>query len=655
MPRLITALRPGIFGSPVFYFFSGLLLLTTFLYWPALHGPFVFDDFAPTNLPALGDYSGVRNWATLKLYLAQAHAGPTGRPVAMLSFLLNANDWPAESFPFKLTNLLLHLVNGALLYLVLRQLLRLRENDRKAALIALVAAACWLIHPMFVSTVLYVVQRMAMLPVTFTLLGFLAYLHGRRLLPALRGYIWMTAGAGIATGLATLSKENGALLPLLLLITELIWCRPNTEIQPDRRWLALVLGLPAIAVIGRLLVLIPKAESAYSMRPFTLEERLLTEARIVCQYLWHIFFPRLHGSGLFHDSYTISQGLLSPLTTLTSVLAIAGLLISAGCLHRRFPLYALAVFFFFAGHLVESTVIPLELYYEHRNYLPALFLFLPAAAAMVNFCQLRRIYILLPVTLVALLSGITFQRIQTWKDEPTLLTTWAMENPASVRAQIYGALALQNQLRHGEAFALLLQGLKYNPHSFSLNLYALSYECVLHLDAHPRLAKIRVLLEKSEFDFHDNAMFSNALRNIHDGRCRTIPPTTIYPLLDQLENNRAFEKHPGSKRLVAHWRGEFLLADGKPEQALEEFLRSQKILPDLEAGMMQVSLLAGSKHYDKALNLLSMLEQLRQKGRGIKPGLNYAQEMERIRLLLLDDLTRAAGATTYQKQVAHTP
>ena len=271
MPRLIVPLRPGIIGSPVSYFLPTLLLLTAFLYWPALHGPFVFDDFAPTNLPALGDYSGVRDSSTLKLYLAQAHAGPTGRPIAMLSFLLNANDWPADPFSFKLTNLLLHLVNGALLSLVLQRLLRLREEERTATLIALVATTWWLIHPMFVSTVLYVVQRMAMLPVTFTLLGFLTYLHGRGLLPSLRGYIWMTAGAGIATGLATLSKENGALLPLLLLITELIWCRPNTESQPDRRWLALVLGLPAAAVVGYLLLRIPGAESAYAIRPFTLE------------------------------------------------------------------------------------------------------------------------------------------------------------------------------------------------------------------------------------------------------------------------------------------------------------------------------------------------------------------------------------------------
>ncbi len=639
MPQLIVPLRPGIFGSPVSYFLPTLLLLTAFLYWPALHGPFVFDDFAPTNLPALGDYSGIRNWATLKLYLAQAHAGPTGRPVAMLSFLLNANNWPAESFPFKLTNLLLHLVNGALLYAVLQQLLRLREESGKATIIALAAATWWLIHPMFVSTVLYVVQRMAMLPVTFALLGFLAYLHGRRLLPALRGYIWMTAGAGIATGLATLSKENGALLPLLLLITELIWCKPNTEIQPDRRWLALVLGLPVVAVISYLLRKVFSAAADYSIRPFTLEERLLTEARIVCEYLWRLFFPRLHGSGLFHDGYPISTGLLAPPTTLAALLVIAALLISGWLLRRRFPLYSLAVFFFFAAHLVESTVIRLELYYEHRNYLPALFLFLPAAAAMVKFCQVRQAYALLPLTLLALLTGITLQRTQTWKDEPTLLMTWAMENPSSVRAQIYGVLALQNQLRHQEAYALLLQGLKHHPKAFSLNLYAISYECVLYLDSRPRLATLQTLLAKSEFDFHDYAMFSNALRNIHDGRCQNIPPTTIYPLLDQLESNRAFEKHPGSKRLVAHWRGEFLLADGKPEQALEEFLRSQKILPDLEAGMMQVSLLASSKHYDKALNLLSMLEQLRQKGRGIEPGLDYEREMERVQALLLDDLS----------------
>ncbi len=616
------------------------ILTVGLFYSPGLSGPFVFDDFAPTNLPALGAYNGIHDWQTLRLYLAQAHAGPTGRPISMLSFLLNATNWPADPFPFKLTNLLLHLLNAVLLYGVLIRLLRFRYDPGPATWIALLTAAWWLIHPMWVSTVLYVVQRMAMLPVTFLLLAFLAYLHGRTALPSRTGYLWMSGAILIGTLLATLSKENGALLPLLLLITEVVWIQPHTKNRPDKRWLGIILGLPSLAITGYLLSKIPNAENAYAIRPFNLMERLLTESRILCEYLRHLFFPRLLGSGLFHDGYLVSKGLLNPPTTLLALLVISLLLGSAWWLRHRQPLYSLAVLFYFAGHLVESTVVPLELYYEHRNYLPALFLFLPAAAAIVWLQRSHRSFTLLPIGILSLLSFITFQRAQTWQTEYRLLTTWAVENPESVRAQIYGALAFQNQGQHSTAFRLLLQAAKYHPQSLSLQLYTFSYECTFGLDARPRLRRIQQILKSRPFDFHDYEMFANMMRNIHQRRCQNIPPHTVFRLLDQLEANPAFRRHPRAKRKTAHWRGEFLLAEGLAGQALQAFQQSQHYLPDLDAGMLQVAMLASTGHYNQALEHLNRLEQIHLQRKGIQSGMDYDSEMARIRKQLLKDLSQ---------------
>jgi hypothetical protein len=39
---------------------------------------------------------------------------------------------------------------------------------------------------------------------------------------------------------------------------------------------------------------------------------------------------------------------------------------------KRFPIVAFAVLWFLVGHSLESTVFPLEIIHEHRNYLPAL-------------------------------------------------------------------------------------------------------------------------------------------------------------------------------------------------------------------------------------------------------------------------------------------
>ncbi len=172
------------------------MCLVALAYLPGLKGEFLFDDFA--NLPMLGATGPVTHWDTFWRYITSGNADPTGRPMALLSFLLDARNWPAAPYPFKRTNLLLHLVNGILLYCLLARLGRAIAIDaiqrRRAEWAAALGASLWMAHPLLVSTTLYIVQREAMLPATFTLLGLLAWLHGRERwstvnpVPALHGY-----------------------------------------------------------------------------------------------------------------------------------------------------------------------------------------------------------------------------------------------------------------------------------------------------------------------------------------------------------------------------------------------------------------------------------------------------------------------------------
>src|SRR6185369_4769326 len=127
---------------------------------PGLRGGFLFDDFA--NLPALGAFGPIDNVATFLYYITSGSADPTGRPLALLSFLIDARNWPADPAPFKRTNLLLHLLNGALLgWLLLRLGKALALDATRATIAAVFGSALWLLHPLLVSTVLYIVQREA--------------------------------------------------------------------------------------------------------------------------------------------------------------------------------------------------------------------------------------------------------------------------------------------------------------------------------------------------------------------------------------------------------------------------------------------------------------------------------------------------------------
>jgi hypothetical protein len=319
-----------------------LLAATLAIYWPGLDGDFMFDDYP--NLAPLGHYGEITTLEDAGRFVGQGFAGPTGRPVALLSFLLDANHWPADPRPFKHTNLLIHLLNGTVLFAVILLLLRQsRENLPRQTLnwVALSATALWLLHPLHVSTTLYIVQRMTQLSTLFVLLGLLGYLMARPLISThpVRGHLLATASLAVFGLLALFSKENAILLPLLVLVMELTFLHDRPP-DTSRTWKVIVLGLPSLLVVGYLVRAGFRPE-AYLLRDFTLGERLLTEPRVLFSYLYQLFVPRMEGYGLFGDSFPVSRSLTEPWTTLP---ALAGLphQISILCrglalLHRRPP------------------------------------------------------------------------------------------------------------------------------------------------------------------------------------------------------------------------------------------------------------------------------------------------------------------------------
>src|SRR5450432_3510528 len=243
---------------PCWLLIAATIALTAWALWPGLHGGFVFDDAA--NLDPLSAYGPVDTLPALARYVTSGGADPTGRPIAMLSFLLDGRHSPTDPYPFKLTNLLLHLLNGMLLFIALAELGRasLLESQR-ACRTAVLAAGLWMLHPLFVSTTMYIVQREAMLPATFTFAALWAWLVLRRRLLAGhdRAVWWMAVAVLLGTALATLSKANGMLLPALLLVVECCLPKPPdaaTRLRKARNWL---LWIPTLLMFLAILASIP--------------------------------------------------------------------------------------------------------------------------------------------------------------------------------------------------------------------------------------------------------------------------------------------------------------------------------------------------------------------------------------------------------------
>ena len=112
-------------------------------------------------------------------------------------------------------------------------------------------------------------------------------------------------------------------------------------------------------------------------RDFSSYERFITQSRVLADYLKHWFVPELYTSGVFQDHFIKSTGIAAPLTTLLSAVAHVAVISIAVMKRRKWPLFALAALFFYVSHVLESSVLNLELYFEHRNYLAAAFLFVP--------------------------------------------------------------------------------------------------------------------------------------------------------------------------------------------------------------------------------------------------------------------------------------
>ncbi|MEW5735547.1 MAG: tetratricopeptide repeat protein [Thermodesulfobacteriota bacterium] len=359
------------------------------------------------------------------------------RPVAMASFLLNRLLLGGSPASFRMVNALLHGLCGALLFLFLRSLLRrrpLREGNGAAELAPFFAALLWLCHPLQTQAVSYVVQRMAVLSALFTIAGLLFWMRagsssGRS------GRVLNLTVTGICFLLALGSKETAVAFPFALLLTEAVF--PAREAgKPKRRLALLGLCLAALAfaalAYGKFDPLGTIAKS-YEGRDFTLAERLLTQPRVILNYLSLVVFPLPGRFTLVHDM-AVSRGLFSPWQTAPAILLCLALPAAAIALARRHPYFSFAVLWFFLWLFLESSFPGLEMVFDHRAYIPDMMLGLPVAFFLLLRMPGKKGVVAVLTLLCLVFSVTTLVRNRVWADGPGFWEHETRKNPASSRA-----------------------------------------------------------------------------------------------------------------------------------------------------------------------------------------------------------------------------
>ena len=578
------------------------LLLGWACYWPATGGDFQLDDRSN-----LGGLVYVDDAGSAWDFILSGTAGPSGRPLALATFAAQADRYADGASAFVAGNILIHLVNAVVLALCLYQVALLSTVDRhKAVVIAAIATSSWLLLPLLATASLLVVQRMATLSATFVLLGLAGYLLARRRIDAAprQALTGMTVSLLSGTVLATLTKESGLLLPVFVLVLELTILAPPATLAARqwRGWQVVFLFVPCVLLLGYLARYSVYPEGLIVREGYNGWERLLTQARLLWLYLFKTVLGLPAQLGIYQDVPAPSRSFFEPLTMLAS-LAWLVLVAFSIAWRRRFPLAALAVLWYLAGHLIESTVLPLELYFEHRNYLAiAGPLFALASAVALAGANLQKAAAGIAAIWLCANAFFLYTFASLWGEPSAASRYWAMQYPDSVRAVTNMAsyqLAEEGPLRTLQTLDRFV--IDHPQHAY-LRIQELNLLCQVAADQdHGQvIERLRNELPAAAFTLTAGTMLSELFSTITRSECASVDAATVKSLANQLRSNPVYARlgHYGQfhhKLLAAIERYQ-----GDYAATIDNLQRAMAYGRSSELNMMMVTALGGAGDFDAA-------------------------------------------------------
>ncbi|MEH6558983.1 MAG: hypothetical protein V7708_14385 [Oceanicoccus sp.] len=451
-------------GSP--YIVLGVILALVFsvstvflIYQPGLDGSFLLDDRHNIELNediqindlSLGSISAAWNGGK---------TGGLGRPISSLSFALTQFFMDGSAYSYKLTNVVLHVLNMLLVMGFVTSLLRfwrdtqqLVLSGRQIVVLAGIIGFLWALHPLQVSTVLYAVQRMTILSSLFTVAALWLYTIWRTQLHKEGILRWIAPFLiSILVALGVLSKENAILFFGFIGLLEFFSYKQLRLHSVDRLFSNAFWAISVVAVVFAIAYIHFFQNwyaGSYQARNFDLTDRLMTQSRVIFIYLQWILFPSIDQYGLFHDDIAISRGLLSPVTTIFSLFGLLGLTSIALALRRTLPWLGYGIGFYLVGHVLEGSIVPLELVFEHRNYLPSLGVLIILVITIFRFFQLVSASVSISAAIAIIVfiffASMTYLRSLEWSSYSGQLTAAVERHPNSARTHwAMGIWYLQN-------------------------------------------------------------------------------------------------------------------------------------------------------------------------------------------------------------------
>lgn len=552
-----------------------ILILTMLVYFPGLPGPLLLDDF-----PQLEGLiaQGANNPAVVFNNHIVSTSGPLGRPVAMATFIGNAITHGPDIWWWKYDNLMLHLISGLLVAWLTALLVDAlpKRDTANPWLIGVVVAGLWLLHPLQVSTVLYTVQRMTELSTLFVLAGLVCYVKGRLAQKdsMLRGWAIVGLGFVVFFPLAIFSKESALLFPVYCSVIELCVLQFRGSNSAARQ-VKIFHGALAAGYISAAIYVLANFSSvvleSYAVRDFSFLERILTQFRVIVIYLDQLLLPVQSKMGFFHDDIVVSTGLVSPITTLLSILLVVALAVSAFLLRHKSPLYTFGILLFFVSHTLESSIFALELMFEHRNYFGSLGILISVASLITLLLKKKEKALTLAVVVsLCGFSFLTWQRAQTWSSPAELYDFAYYAHPESPRlnltfSNVYASAGDFEQSRHflskvGSGLGPAVHNLFLNCRQFKTNSESDIAEVMQVRDGIVRA--------------HATSSAQTLVGEVISGRCQT-SSDSLLTLLDHLLASRA--RSAAETRSLLTTKAALLEATNNSDAAVEALLAAHEI------------------------------------------------------------------------------
>lgn len=635
-----------------------LIFAVSCIYSNTLKVPFVFDDISTIKENQdmhITDF----DISQIKRAAFGKHS-PQNRPVGNITFALNYYFHQNSVKGYHIINIIVHIINGILLYLFINITLRALKADNtnptpeslNLSFIAFFAALFWLVNPVHTQSVTYIVQRLNSLAAMFFLLSFLCYIKGRMSqrqsskpkaqskITALKSgrrlhYLWFT-GSVLTWILALGCKQTAATLPFFIILYEWYFFQDLSR-EWLKRHLKVFLGIFALFLLVAFLYLganpLDRIQSItdYARGEFNLFERVLTQFRVVIYYLGLLFYPNPYRLRLDYD-FPLSHSLINPLTTLLSLGVIIGLLVFAFYSAKKDRLISFCIFWFFGNLVIESSVIPLAIIYEHRTYLPSMFLCLLPIILAFRYIRQKWVVTGLVCAAILMFSIWTYQRNMVWKDAVSLWSDNVKKSPNKFRPRMNLADALLKQGDLEKAIFHFRNAVKINPEDQkahlllgkALNGLGRVDEAVLHyseaLRIKPEYPEALVQLgnalgSQGNIDeairYYTEALrikpdYEGALNNMgvalmHGGRLEE----AFYYFSEVVRVNPEFVQAYNNM-------GYILAQQGRTEEAIRNYEKALSIKPDFVQALNNMAVAyTGKGEYDKAIVLFKKIIRLR--------------------------------------------